>query len=625
MLRRATLSAATKTTTTTKCPKLPSPFSRLVAGIEDLWTSPPSSSSSATLLSHNRSFSTEGRRGKSSILSGGIGGSRVSSSSLGRRRFASVATSPAVQASEEFQAAAAAAGFDAFESMLTTGGDDRSLILDGVGTNKYHIKPQPIDAGDIFRGSCTGNPPTERGYNAAKRLFQNQLSSSNNDDLLPQSELDLTLREIYSNQRTRLSHLLHLPPGAEIILVPSGSDAEYLPIAIAKAIQSKKSTKIVNGITQLREIGAGSAPASVGEWFSTHAPLLGVVGGSGKDGVDTHLEGFDGIDGKTIPAREIDGSTIDASLAMDEFLFNAQRNDAYPILHGVFGGKTGLRDDTMPPSLDAGDTSLGVVDACQARFTTEELHGWLAQDSIVLFTGSKFYQAPPFCGAVILPPAIVEKLRSRSYGVAPEEGEEGGMFGGRGLGAFLTDKELPSCLNGWKGSLRREDTNNVGLALRWEAGLAGMEALVDVPEEQRTDAVREWANAVSTMVNDTDTVLDAWCVERSIISIRVANVATGGWRSMSELRDLYRWMSMDVSDIVPDATKEEKVALAQTAYIGQPVDVAETHAIVRIALGVESMLGFVEDRERTLREDQLTVRKLAAIGKHFESLKKSGL
>jgi len=165
----------------------------------------------------------------------------------------------------------------------------------------------------------------------------------------------------------------------------------------------------------------------------------------------------------------------------------------------------------------------------------------------------------------------------------------------------------------------------VGLALRWEAGLAGMEALVDVPEEQRTDAVREWANAVSTMVNDTDTVLDAWCVERSIVSIRVANVATGGWRSMSELRDLYRWMSMDVSDIVPDATKEEKVALAQTAYIGQPVDVAETHAIVRIALGVESMLGFVEDRERTLREDQLTVRKLAAIGKHFESLKKSGL
>jgi len=207
----------------------------------------------------------------------------------------------------------------------------------------------------------------------------------------------------------------------------------------------------------------------------------------------------------------------------------------------------------------------------------------------------------------------------------PEEGkEEGGMFGGRGLGAFLTDKELPACLEGWKASLRREDANNVGLALRWEAGLAGMEALAYVPEEQRTNAVTEWASAVSAMVNNTDTILDAWCVERSIVSIRVANKATGGWRSMTELRNLYRWMSKDVSDIVPDATEEEKVALAQTAYIGQPVDVAETHAIVRIALGVESMLGFVEDRESTLREDQLTVRKLAAIGRYFDMLAKSG-
>jgi len=495
--------------------------------------------------------------------------------------------------------------------MLTTGADDRSLILEGKGTNKYHIKPQPIDIGDIFRGSCTGNPPTERGYNAAKRLYENKLSND-----LPQSELDVTLREVFSNQRTRLSNLLHLPPGAEIILVPSGSDAEYLPIAIARAIQSK--TKITNGVTQLREIGAGSAPASVGKWFSTHAPLLGVVGAG--DGSHTHLDGFDGIDGTTIPARAKDGTSTDASLAMNDFVTEAQRNGAYPIVHGVFGGKTGLRDDTMPPSLDAGETSLGVVDACQARFTTEELQGWLAQDSIVLFTGSKFYQAPPFCGAVIVPAAIAKKLSTTL--VVPGSGD--GSFGGRGLGAFVTDKELPSCLEGWKASLKREDTNNVGLALRWEAGLAGMEALAYVPEEQRTNAVMEWANAVSAMVNNTDTVLDAWCVERSIVSIRVANKATDGWRSMTELRNLYRWMSKDVSDIVPDATEEEKVALAQTAYIGQPVDVAETHAIVRIALGVESMLGFVEDRERTLREDQLTVWKLAAIGRHFDVLAKSG-
>ena len=94
---------------------------------------------------------------------------------------------------------------------------------------------------------------------------------------------------------------------------------------------------------------------------------------------------------------------------------------------------------------------------------------------------------------------------------------------------------------------------------------------------------------------------------------------------MSELRDLYRWMSMDISNLVPGATDEEKNALSKPAYIGQPVDVAESHAIVRIALGVESMLSYFENKDETLQEDQITVLKLAAIGKHFNTLKQSGI
>jgi len=543
------------------------------------------------------------------LLSHSMQNARGYSTSAGSRRgFASTSAarqgvSPAMKASEEFQAAAHEAGFDEFEGMLTTGGDDRSLILDGVGTNKYHIKPQPIEEGDIFRGSCTGNPPTQRGYDAAKHLYQTSLSPS-----LPPTELDLSLRDVFSTQRARLANLLSLPPGAEIILVPSGSDAEYLPIAIAKAIQSNPS--ITNGVTQLREIGAGSAPAAIGEFFSTHAPLMGVVP-KGKE----RLDGFEGIDGVAIGARGTDGNAVDATAEMDGFLKKAEEEGKFPIIHGVWGGKTGLRDDVMPPSLDAGGRSLGVVDACQARFSTEELHDWLAQDSIVLFTGSKFYQAPPFCGAVILSPAVAQKLRESP---PPEN-----VFEGAGLGAFLTDKELPRCMHGWKPLLRREDTNNVGLALRWEAGLAGMEALSSTTDAERTESVRTWAAGVRSMVDD-ESVLDAWCVERSIVSIRVSN-GDGGWRSMSELRDLYRWMATDLSGAVEGASVKEKEALGQTAYIGQPVDVAEGHAIVRIALGVESMLGYGEDKERTLGEDRCVVGKMAAIGKYFDELKNSGL
>lgn len=304
---------------------------------------------------------------------------------------------------------------------------------------------------------------------------------------------------------------------------------------------------------------------------------------------------------------------------MEDFAETALANGAYPIVHSVFGGKTGLRDGKMVQSLESGDKSLGVIDACQGRFSLKELHQWLEQDALVLFTASKFYQAPPFCGAVIVPSAIAEKLRNASS-LPPGE-----MFSDRGLGGFLTEKELPPCLDAWGEVLLGEGGNrsNVGLALRWHAGLAGMEALAHVPDDERSGAVDEWAGEVAGMVNKRSN-LDAWCVERSIVSIRVRKGESDGWLSMGELRDLYRWMSADVSDLVPDATAEEKDCLSKPAYIGQPVDVAPSHAIVRIALGAESLLSYLDDRSATLAEDRSVVEKLAIIGKYFNILEKSG-
>lgn len=363
-----------------------------------------------------------------------------------------------------------------------------------------------------------------------------------------------------------------------------------------------------------REIGAGSAPAAAGQYFSTHAPLVGRLPDDAKS-----LVGFEGVEGIEFVARERDGSVVDAAAEMDSFVNDSLSKDKYPIAHGVFGGKTGLRCDKMPESMEAGEKSLGVVDACQARFSQDELKEWLDQDSLVLFTASKFYQAPPFCGAVIVPPRIAQKLRE-SPPPGPKE-----MFGLDGLGGFLTEKEIPEALNHWKPLLRKQG-GNLGLALRWEAGLAGMEALAHVPDNMRTKAINEWAESVSNMVAE-ETMLDAWVVERSIVSIRVAAKGDGSaWRSMSELRDLYRWMSMDVSSCVPGATADEQRALAKPAYIGQPVDVSESHAIVRIALGVDSLVSYLDNNQKdaTLAEDQHAVKKLAAIAKHFDTLKQSG-
>ena len=492
--------------------------------------------------------------------------------------------------------------FDQFESLLTTGGDDRSLILPESGANKYHIRPVPIESHQIFRGSCTGNPPTKSAFEATKKFYEENLES------IQSCQLDSALRDIFKEQRERLKKYLDLPEGAEVIIAPSGSDAEYLPIAIAKALHPDK--KIVNGVTQLNEIGAGTAPASTGKFFSKYAPFLG------DHGLD-YLEGFDGIEGIVVGARNKDGSVVDAAQKMDEFAKEQIALGNYPIVHAVFGGKTGLRDTVMPSSIDEGDTSMAIVDACQGRFTLAEMKEWMDNDAIVLFTASKFFQAPPFCAAVIIPPSIAEKLSTAD---APKE-----MLGANGVLGFVTDKELPSCMDSWKPYLNDDAINNVGLALRWQAGLFSMEKLESISDDERTTLVDEWAAKVKNMVEENPNI-DLFCVERSITSIRMAKDGdTSQWLNMSEARDLFRWMSLDVSEVVPDATEEEKKALATSGFIGQPVSVSEDFAIVRIALGVDSLYAYSQDKASTLAEDQMLVNKLGAIAKHFSTLKASGL
>ena len=426
-------------------------------------------------------------------------------------------------------------------------------------------------------------------------------------------ELEKSIQSIFAEQRDRIAKFLKLPPGAAVILCPSGSDAEYIPIVIAKALAGNHgpNSHIVNGVTQLNEIGAGTAPAAMGKYFSTHAPLIGRL----QEGQKI-LKGFEDLDGPVISARSRDGEVIDASAEMKSFTDGSLEKELYPIVHGVFGGKTGVRDTVMPASLDKGSRSLGVIDACQGRFSEAEMQQWMDQDSLVLFTSSKFYQAPPFCGAVIVPPSIAKKL------ALPETLVPSDMMGVNGLGGFMTEKELPECLESWSTFLTQENTSNIGLALRWEAGLAGMEATSELNDDERDIIVKEWANQVSRMVNDSNNV-DVFSVQRSIISIRIQK-GDGEWLNMKEARELYRWMSMDLSNF-QDASDEEKKALSQVAYIGQPVDVSKDFAIVRIALGAESLLSYSEDKGKTLREDEMTVKKLAAIGNNFEKLQQSGM
>lgn len=72
---------------------------------------------------------------------------------------------------EEAYDAATVSGYAGFEASFTLGGDDISITKEDVNANKYHMKHVPVDAARVFRGSCTGNLPTQHGSDAAKKVF----------------------------------------------------------------------------------------------------------------------------------------------------------------------------------------------------------------------------------------------------------------------------------------------------------------------------------------------------------------------------------------------------------------------------------------------------------------------
>lgn len=57
-------------------------------------------------------------------------------------------------------------------------------------------------------------------------------------------------------------------------------------------------------------------------------------------------------------------------------------------------------------------TKQVVVDACQLRLEAEDIADYAALGFLTLITGSKFYCAPPFCGAVLFPPAALAELEA---------------------------------------------------------------------------------------------------------------------------------------------------------------------------------------------------------------------
>jgi len=504
---------------------------------------------------------------------------------------------------------AAVALREAVKQHLTEGGDERLHLSPQTGGNKYFCPPHPVP-NMITRGSCTCSPPSQHAFDAACRLLNDIWNC------------DVSFDEACDDVRVRISTALGIETPHHVILHPSGTDSEYTPLLIgANKAKALGCTGIVNLVVGAGEVGSNTPQAAGGRHFSKYMPT------GGTDSTASLLDDFpEGASVLQLRARRPDGSLVpcfDESVLSEIREASKSMERPFFIMHAVDGSKLGshitTRELVRKVQAEHGDRVLVVLDACQARTEREELDWYLSHGAVILITASKFYGAPGFCAAALVPDSVSSQLKDGA--VVPV-----------GLGDYLTQSEVPDTLAAFRAGLPSEP-KNIGLLLRWTCGVAEMERLAQVGPDA-LDAIHRWVLAVGELIGQRDPYLELLSVKgeeqpsqlggvNSILSFKL--LVEDEWRPLetAPLRKIHQWLTADVSALLPgDATEAERRTASLKCFIGQPVDLGD-FAILRMAMGagLASDLGSEKRTlETVLEEDSRVLDKIVLLLRYHKKM-----
>ena len=350
-----------------------------------------------------------------------------------------------------------------FEWILTSGGDERIAIDPATGRNRYGAPPGTA-CDEVWFSSSTASAISPRGYEAALEAVRG----------LASAEKTWPVSGWFDRIRARLGALFGIPR-TEIILASSGTELELIALVLFRNILRRPPTNVVIAPT---ETGRGVPLAAAGRHFLTTAPFAAEVECGGLlDGLEAPTSQVEVVEIRDPNGVPLTADSIDEAVVRKVEAAIAGGRDV--LVHLLDCSKThraGLQRRTAS-ALTARyrDRVVIVVDACQARCSREQIQADLDAGFMVMITGSKFAGGPPFAGALLLPPWIVERLQSVKL---PQ-----------GLLAYTAANDWPLALRGaLDGGFAA--AANIGMGLRWEAALAELEALfaLDMALRERVTA-----------------------------------------------------------------------------------------------------------------------------------------
>lgn len=351
--------------------------------------------------------------------------------------------------------------------LLASGGDGRILLDPVTRRNRYGTTVAPSPA-EIFLSSSTASTITPRAYRAAKSACAALTAGRQRAD------------EWFESLRSRLLDLFGVA-GSAVILTGSGTETELVALAIARNILGGPLTNIVLAPT---ETGSGVLRAAGGAHFLASTPF-GEIRRAGA-----RLSGWEEADleAATVEIRDSQGNlraAADIDAAARGHAAAAIAAGRSVLLHRLETSKTG-RSGLTPAGASqilagAPDRVAVIVDCCQLRCSRERVRQFLERGFLVAITGSKFFGGPAFSGALLLPPRIVARIRQST--LPP------------GLADYSSRLDWPSGLRA-KLQLRWANEANLGLGLRWIAGLEEMERFFALPEDIRSAALAAFESEV---------------------------------------------------------------------------------------------------------------------------------
>ena len=324
--------------------------------------------------------------------------------------------------------------------LMTEGGDARLSLDPATGLNRYYSAPRPSAA--LAYASSTANDVSPAAYERASVVLA---------EIGPEPA-GRAYAERLEALRARIRAAYGIAGDVELVFAPSGTDLEYVALACVAGRAPSGTHAVLLGAD---EVGSGCIHSAHGLYFANET-ALGVTAMPGQP-----VPGLGGVHVELvdIPVRDRMGRVRPSHYIAERMLSSiaaARSASRHSLVHIVHGSKTGLILPSLADVDRLGGGATLVVDACQARITSEAVNDYLARGAIVFVTGSKFMGGPPFSGFALVPRALAEEAPA-----LPE-----------GFATIFRRGEWPA---GWPGADALPDSANVGLLLRLEAAIFELE------------------------------------------------------------------------------------------------------------------------------------------------------